>query len=690
MSQKNEKANQNEGKGRRKKRRKQKQYLFWRIVRIWGACLVIAFIALGVLVIYRAAIPFAQAYLNARKVVNESSVDTFRSEQTSIIYDSKDKEMKKLKGDKDVYYLEYNEIPDAAKLALISTEDKHFTTHRGVDLIGITRAVLSLVLHRGQITMGGSTITQQLAKLVFLNFDRTYSRKIKEALIATFLEQKYTKEQILEFYLNNVYFANSYYGIEAAAEGYFDKTSDELTISQIAFLCAIPNSPSRYDPIENKKNTLERRDRILNSMYQDGYIDEDQYKASLEEEISLLTRAEARTNDYAQTYIIKCAAEALMKKEGFEFQTKFDSEKARKAYDEDYSEMYNTCRAKLNTAGYRIYTSIDTQAQQMLQDSVATGLAEFTEKTDDGVFKVQGSAVCIDNDTGMVVAIVGGREENQEGYGLNRAYQSYRQPGSSIKPVLVYGPALDKGYVPDSTLDDTRMQGKDSVSNAGYSYSGYISLRYAVQKSSNVATYRLYQKLGSKTCMAYLEKLHFNGLDKKDYKYDTTSLGGFTKGANAVEMAASYATIENDGKYRHPDCIEKITDTEGNEVYNCEKDYGEEKVYTKNGARMMTDVLESCVSSRRGTASVCRLDVDMPVACKTGTTTDNVDGWLCGYSPYYTTAVWVGRDVYKPVDNLSGNTYPADVWKNFMDKMHRNLARKEFKKPTEVRENIPD
>ncbi len=690
MSQKNEKANQNEGKGRRKKRRKQKQYLFWRIVRIWGACLVIAFIALGVLVIYRAAIPFAQAYLNARKVVNESSVDTFRSEQTSIIYDSKDKEMKKLKGDKDVYYLEYNEIPDAAKLALISTEDKHFTTHRGVDLIGITRAVLSLVLHRGQITMGGSTITQQLAKLVFLNFDRTYSRKIKEALIATFLEQKYTKEQILEFYLNNVYFANSYYGIEAAAEGYFDKTSDELTISQIAFLCAIPNSPSRYDPIENKKNTLERRDRILNSMYQDGYIDEDQYKASLEEEISLLTRAEARTNDYAQTYIIKCAAEALMKKEGFEFQTKFDSEKARKAYDEDYSEMYNTCRAKLNTAGYRIYTSIDTQAQQMLQDSVATGLAEFTEKTDDGVFKVQGSAVCIDNDTGMVVAIVGGREENQEGYGLNRAYQSYRQPGSSIKPVLVYGPALDKGYVPDSTLDDTRMQGKDSVSNAGYSYSGYISLRYAVQKSSNVATYRLYQKLGSKTCMAYLEKLHFNGLDKKDYKYDTTSLGGFTKGVNAVEMAASYATIENDGKYRHPDCIEKITDTEGNEVYNCEKDYGEEKVYTKNGARMMTDVLESCVSSRRGTASVCRLDVDMPVACKTGTTTDNVDGWLCGYSPYYTTAVWVGRDVYKPVDNLSGNTYPADVWKNFMDKMHRNLARKEFKKPTEVRENIPD
>ena len=216
MSQKKEKANQNEGKGRRKKRRKQNQYIFWKIVRIWGVCLVIAFIALGVLVLYRAAIPFAQAYLNARKVVNESSVDTFRSEQTSIIYDSKNKELKKLKGDKDVYYLEYDKIPDAAKLALISTEDKHFTTHRGVDLIGITRAVLSLVLHKGQITMGGSTITQQLAKLVFLNYDRTYSRKIKEALIATFLEQKYTKEQILEFYLNNVYFANSYYGIEAA------------------------------------------------------------------------------------------------------------------------------------------------------------------------------------------------------------------------------------------------------------------------------------------------------------------------------------------------------------------------------------------------------------------------------------------------------------------------------------------
>jgi membrane peptidoglycan carboxypeptidase len=200
---------------------------------------------------------------------------------------------------------------------------------------------------------------------------------------------------------------------------------------------------------------------------------------------------------------------------------------------------------------------------------------------------------------------------------------------------------------------------------------GSVSLARAVQKSSNVATYRLYQELGPENCLEYLEEMNFKGLTKEDYEYDTTCLGGFTKGATVVEMAASYATLCDDGEYRDPTCIVRITDSEGNIVVPDEQI--EKRIYSTNAARMMTDVLESCVKVSSATASGCKLEGGMPAACKTGTTTDYVDGWLCGYTPYYTTAVWVGMDVYKSVDDLKGNTYPAYIWKNYMDKVHQGL-----------------
>lgn len=650
--------------------------LLWRVLKIWATCLVLALCVLGGIAVKRVGIPVVTMYREASKDVAKSSKDTFKAEQTSLVYDVDGNEIKKLKQEKDVSYLDYEDIPDAAKLAIISIEDKNFTTHHGIDIEGIARAGLSLVLNRGNITMGGSTITQQLARNVFLGYEKTYSRKIKEMFIAVALEQKYTKQDILEFYLNNVYFANGYYGIESASEAYFNKEAKNLSISQIAFLCSIPNSPNRYDPYKHKDSTLKRRDRILKNMYEDGYISQSQYEKSLDEKITIMPKKETTTNDYAETYILKCATEALMKEQGFEFKTTFSSDSEKEKYNEEYDELYNTCKKSLYSAGYRIYTSIDMEKQKQLQDSVSSQLSMFTEKTDDGVYKVQGAAVSIDNSTGKVAAIVGGREEDQEGYGLNRAYQSFRQPGSAIKPLLVYTPALEKGYTPDSTLDDSRMTGSDAVSNAGYSYSGSISLRRAVEKSSNVATYRLYEELGPRSCMKYLEALNFKGLDKKDYQYNSTCIGGFTNGTTVVEMAAGYATIANDGEYRTPDCIIKITDAKGNDIVP--EDKTTKSIYSSSAARMMTSVLQSCVTESEGTAHVCQLDVDMPAACKTGTTNNYVDGWLCGYTPYYTTAVWVGMDKYKPVDNLKGNTYPASIWKNYMDKIHQGLTRKEF------------
>lgn len=659
-----------------RRRKPKKEKTIWKVLKVWMLCVAIALIVLTGLVIVRVAVPVASMYKQAIEFVEESDASTFKAEQTSIVYDANGNEIKKLKGTKDVHYLEYDDIPDAAKLAIISVEDKNFTSHRGIDIEGIARAVLSLIRNKGEITMGGSTITQQLARNIFLNFETTYSRKIQEMFIAVALEQKYSKEQILEFYLNNVYFSNGYYGIESAAEAYFNKDANDLSISQIAFLCAIPNSPSRFDPYDHPEATMERRDKILKNMYEEGYISKAQYDSSIAEEIKVLPKKETESNDYAETYIIKCATESLMKANGFEFKTTFRTTSEEEKYDEEYEEMYSNCKQSLYTGGYRIYTSIDMDLQKQLQESVSSKLSMFTEKTDDGIYKVQGAAVTIDNETGRVAAIVGGREEDQEGYGLNRAYQSFRQPGSAIKPLLVYAPALEKGYTPYSTVDDSRMTGEDAVSNAGYSYSGSISLRRAVQKSSNVATYRLYQELGPENCLEYLENMDFKGLDPKDYKYDTTCLGGFTKGTTVVEMAAGYATLANDGKYRTPTCIVKITDSDKNVIVPDEQKSRD--IYSTNAARMMTDVLESCVTASYATASGCKLDVDMPAACKTGTTSNYVDGWLCGYTPYYTTAVWVGMDVYQSVDNLKGNTYPAYIWKNFMDKAHQLLERKEF------------
>ena len=668
--------NQQGGGMQPRSRKRKKNSMTWRVLKILAICLLVAFAALAVLAVVRVGIPVVSMYRNAVEVVAESDENTFKAEQTSFVYDVDGNEIKKLKGEKDVNYLEYDDIPDAAKLAFISIEDKNFTSHCGIDMEGIARAVVALIRNRGEITQGGSTITQQLARGVFLSYETTYSRKIQEMFIAVALEQKYTKEQILEFYINNVYFANGYYGIEAASEAYFGKQAKDLTISQIAFLCAIPNSPSRYDPYDDPDATMERRDRILGSMYEEGYISKSQYEKSMAEKITVLPKKETQSNDYAETYIIKCAVESLMKEQGFEFQYTFDDDDEEEAYDEEYDELYNACRQSLYTAGYRIYTSIDMDMQSQLQESVSSQLAMFTDKTDDGIYEVQGAAVCIDNSTGRVSAIVGGREEDQEGYGLNRAYQSYRQPGSAIKPLLVYAPALEQGYTAYSTLDDSRMTGEDAVSNSGYSYLGPISLRKAVQKSSNVATYRLYEELGPENCLKYLENMNFAGLEPEDYKYDTTCLGGFTRGTTAVEMAAGYATLANDGKYRTPTCIVRVTDADGNVIVPNEEDSKE--IYSSNAARSMTDILESCVTDSSATASGCALDVDTAVACKTGTTSNYVDGWLCGYSPYYTTAVWVGMDVYEPVEGLTGSSYPEDIWKNFMDKVHQNLPEKTF------------
>ena len=608
----------------------------------------------------------------AVSMVSHSSKDTFRKSQTSIAYYINGKTLSVLKGEKDVYYIEYEDIPVYVKQAIISTEDKRFYKHKGIDYRGIMRAAVAMI-QDGEVTQGGSTITQQLARTVFLSNERTWERKIEEMYIAVELEKKYSKEEILEFYLNNVYFANGYYGIEAAAQGYFGTDVSHLSLSQMIYLCAIPNNPTLYNPLTHADKTQARRDRILKSMLEDQVISESSYQTAVAEQIKT-TEPEEIKNNYAETYTYYCATRALMELEGFEFQTVFSDDEEKTAYDREYQSLYDTCNKKLFTGGYRIYTSLDLDAQSQLQTSVDEVLAGFGEKSDEGIYELQGAAVCIDNTTGMVRAIIGGRSQDDvEGYTLNRAFQSFRQPGSAIKPLIVYTPALERGYTPDTTVVDEPIA--DGPVNGDGTYSGAMSLRQAVARSKNTIAWKIFEELTPEVGISYLEAMGFSNLDANDKRLPA-SIGGFTNGVSPLEMAKGYATIKNDGGYRNPTCIMKITDADGEVIYQA--DQTASVIYKENACRQMTDMLQTVITS--GTGRGYSLGM-MPCAGKTGTTNDNKDGWFVGYTPYYTTSVWVGYDIPKEVPGLGGVTYPGKIWHSFMSWLHDGLEPVDFIHP---------
>lgn len=440
-------------------------------------------------------------------------------------------------------------------------------------------------------------------------------------------------------------------------------------MAQITFLCAIPNNPSLYDPVVRMENTIKRQRRILDQMLEDGKINQATCLEAKAQEITL-NRPQKTKNDYVETYTYNCAIRALMKLAGFEFQYEFESEPQRAEYQEEYDEMYGQCQNSLFTYGYRIYTSIDLNTQQILQAAVDNGLAEFSEQNEEGIFTLQSAAVCIDNHTGYVRAIVGGRNQDLPGYTLNRAYQSFRQPGSSIKPVLVYTPALERNYTPDSIVQDVKTE--EGPSNSSGSYSGDITLRYAVQTSKNTVAWNLLEELTPQAGLSYLKAMNFSKLDSRD-EQSAISLGGFTNGVSAVEMASAYAAIENDGKFREPTCIVKITDAQDNVILETANE--EKEVYKTNASRMMTDMLTTVI--QEGTGRGLALE-NMPCAGKTGTTNDNKDGWFVGYTSYYTTSVWVGYDMPRELPGLTGASYPGSIWQAFMSQIHQGLEPVEF------------
>lgn len=609
----------------------------------------------------------------AKELVNKSSLDTFMASGTTVIYDTDGNELCTMRESKDMYYVDIGQIPDTLQKSFVVMEDKDFYKHKGIDFKAIIRAVIANT-ENDEIVQGASTITQQLAKNIFLSQEVTWQRKVKEIFVAWDLEKKYTKDQILEFYLNNIYFSNGYYGVGAAARGYFDKEVSELTVAEQVFIAAIPNNPTRYNPLTNYDNTVGRRDLILGKLYENDMINSMNYYTALDTQVVLAQQPEVSKNNSVETYARHCATESMMQANGFVFRTNFNNDDDYEQYKEIYENSYTLFQQKLLSGGYKVYTSINMDVQQMLQDAVDDNLKGYTAEKD-GVYEMQAAATCIDNSTGNVVAIVGSRTQDLEGYTLNRAYQSYRQPGSSIKPIIDYVPYLEKGNTPDTIVQDEYIQ--DGPKNADGTYMGSITLRTAVSLSRNTVAWNVLKELTPKVGSSYLLNQGFHKV-WMDKDYNAIAIGGFTYGVSTEEMAGAYATIVNDGQYRRVTCVSQIKDKRGRVVYDSSN--RQQSIYSTEACRMMTDMLETAVNEGTGRGAAPDNAV---VAGKTGTTNSNYDSWFCGYSAYYTVAVWQGYDYPASIPQ----SYTKEIFRQFMQNAHKTLAKKDFPKYRQKSDN---
>lgn len=642
------------------------------IVSFIGAILILAIIIVGKIgIAYEDDI--ASLFKNAVSKVETATNEVFNSKQPTKVYDKNGKVIYEYK-EADYIYTPYKDLNPYVAKAFIAIEDNRFMEHQGMDYLGTLRAIITNITTGSM--HGASSITQQLTKNVFLSTEQTLSRKLEEAIIASHLEKKFTKEEIMEFYVNNIYYGHGNYSFESASQYYFQKSNTELSIGQVAILAGVINNPTKYDPISKPENALHRRNRILTKMYEQKFISKEVCEAEKAKGLELNVLDRKRDNsisDYTVSYAIDSATEIMMSQNGFQFQYEFSDKDERKAYWSHYNDEYKLRREQLLTGGYNIYTVIDTELNKKLLELSNKHLSGFTAKTENGIYKKQVSMTVIDNKTGEVVSMVGGRGQKQD-Y-LNRAYQSARQPGSTIKPLVAYTPAFERGYLPSSIMVDSEIS--NGPKNAGGGYSGSVTLRHALEKSINTIPYRLLTKFGGKEIVPYLGAMQFQYLTETDYN-PIIAVGGFTKGTTTEEMCSAFATLARGGEFIAPTNITKIEKINTKEVIY-KNTHDTVRVYDEGASYLTTDSLKGVLTQGTGV----RYKPNYPhTSAKTGTTNLKKDSWMIGYTPYYTVAVWVGDDTPRPqgTTSLSGS-----IWRDTMNILHKGKEVVDFKIPDSVK-----
>ena len=653
-------------------------WLFKGVLSVFTAAFLI--MAAAGLILYAAVKPELD---KCREIAYDKLAQMDRSDfsmlSDTVIYDKDGKQIGLINAG-HYQYMDINHISMNLQNGYIAQEDRRFKNHNGVDWIATFRAGLALIKHGGEVTQGGSTITQQVIKNTYLTQERTFTRKIVEILLAPELEKKYSKADIMEFYCNTNFYGHRCYGVEAASLYYFGKHAEDLAPEESAVLIGISNSPSAYDPVSHPNASKNKRDDVLKSMNEVGYLSNEDYEEVVSSPLKIVQKeTEGTDENYQSSYAIHCAALELMKMDGFEFQYTFDNKEDYTLYSERYTTAYSEQSDRIRAGGFQIYTSLDSGLQAVLQTQIDASLSGFTELQENGKFALQGAGVIVDNKTNYVTAIVGGRGADDP---FNRAYLSARQPGSTIKPLIDYGPAFDTGeYYPTRMVNDHKWE--KGPSNSGRRYFGNVTVREALNRSLNTVAWQILEDIGIDFGLSYLGEMEFQKLSYVDNQVPSLSIGGFTNGVRVVDMAKGYSTLANGGVYNDRTCIVKILHEKEGELTKDMTPFAKQ-VYRSDSAFMLTDVLKGTFTSPYGTGRGLGLENDMPAAGKTGTTNSSKDTWFCGYTPYYTAAVWVGYDIPRNMPGIYGATYAGKIWKNVMDEIHQGLPPLDWEQPDTV------
>ena len=535
-----------------------------------------------------------------------------------------------------------DKIPKHVQQAFIAIEDNRFYEHSGIDYRGTARALVSTL--SGREVQGGSTITQQLAKNAFLTQERSIIRKIKEAFIAKELEHKYTKDEILTMYLNQIYFGQGAYGIESASLYYFGKHVQNLDIAEAATLAAIPKSPNYYNPFENPKESKNRQELVIDQMVKYGFISADSAAKAKAKKMVYSTSHKQQNNPrgyffdmISQKVIAEVGADALYK------------------------------------GGLKIYTTLDMDMQLAAEKAMHHLPNYYTDSKK--LIQPQMALAAVDPKTGYVKAMIGGRGQDK----FNRATLAVRQPGSAFKP-FVYLTAMQNGFTPASIIEDKEEEFAKGwkPQNSDMQWHGKVSLRTALKRSINVPTIKLAREVGVDKIVANVERMGITTLVDSGAYSDVNlamALGGLSKGVNPLEMASAYGVLATNGLYNKPIALLKIVDRDGKVLYQAKPQ--SKRVVDAASAYLTTNMLEDVLVSGTGGG----MGIGRPAAGKTGTTDTYIDAWFVGYTPDLSTAVWVGDDNNKPMQRMYGSGAPLSIWHEFMINALASTPRTGFSNP---------
>nr|MBO2493339.1 primosomal protein [Clostridia bacterium] len=626
-------------------------------------------IAISFLSFFILGLMFAAVYFNIIitevKDIDLSKIENIK--QSSFIYDMNDQLITSIYGVENRIKVSLSEIPEHVKNAFIAVEDVRFYRHHGFDIKRLFGALLENI-KQGRYAEGASTITQQVARNAFLTQKKTIHRKLQEIYLAYRLEKTYSKDQILQMYLNLIYFGKGAYGIEAASKLYFGKSAKELTVAEAALLAGIPKSPTKYSPFNNMEESLKRKNLVIDLMVKHGFLSEEEGEKAKAEKLVFATPS---PRSYPHRFFMDMILE-------------------------EAADILGVSEEALLTQGYRIYTTLDRQLQSYVEELYSND--ELFPKCPTSGIPCESALVVLDVSSGEVRSIIGGRQYLDGNTviqkGLNRAILP-KQPGSTIKPLLVYGPAIEYfGYTPVTfVLDAETKFGDYKPSNFDGKYRGWITVREALADSINIPAVRVLKDIGIQNGIAFAEKFGIPFAEQDRYSLPI-ALGGFYKGIAPIELARAYAALADNGRYKDYTTIRRIENSHGITVYQSKPT--KRQVMSEEGAFILNDILRSAVES--GTATRLK-SLNIPLAAKTGTVElpdtpqfEEIDGlkdaWIVAYNPEYVVTVWMGYDNvdkqhYLPADAVGGK-YPAEVAKAIFGYIYRNKKAPDFTKPANI------